>query len=126
MEIFLLVGIILLCTYIFGQVSFVIYSKSSYAKLRDAIISQGRFDDLINKNVLNKLLIGRLISMIPVLTVTTVMQGPGSSQNQFQPMPGAPPGCKYFIHHLKSQDLFKKITDFVNGETKQMPPAYTP
>lgn len=89
MEVFLLVGLILICTYILGQVSFVIYSKRSYAKLRNAIISQGR-----------------LISMIPVLTVTTVMQG--SSQNQFQPMPGAPPGYS------------------VNTETKQMPPAYTP
>lgn len=51
----------------------------------------------INKNLLNKPLIGRLISMIPVLTVTTVMQGSGLPQNQFQPIAGAPPGCKYFI-----------------------------
>lgn len=124
MEIFLLVGLILIFTYVLGQVSFVIYSKRSYAKLRNAIISQGKFDNLIYKNLLNKLLTGRLISMIPVLTVTTVMQG--SSQNQFQPMPGAPPGCKCFISIIQNLNLFKKITDSVNTETKQMPPAYTP
>lgn len=124
MEIFLLVGLILIFTYVLGQVSFVIYSKRSYAKLRNVIISQGKFDNLIYKNLLNKLLTGRLISMIPVLTVTTVMQG--SSQNQFQPMPGAPPGCKCFISIIQKLNLFKKITDSVNTETKQMPPAYTP
>ncbi|CAG9769556.1 unnamed protein product [Ceutorhynchus assimilis] len=89
MEPTIVVGFGLMLTYIIGQFVFIFYSRVAYNKLRDDIISKGR-----------------LISFMPVLTLTTVSSMPGTSLPQ-QPIPGAPP-------------QYSATTE------KSAPPAYTP